>query len=388
MPNYNHQHLRDHCKAQGYNYLAGYGLCAGVAQMAIQAFLAGGEEFLQFKKRLDLIATSTPLELSDRIRKAREAIAERSRRIRSEAKLAANEVVIVDLTEEEELLTETEAFFGGIELYQKSKQHRELFTRLISHQQVQDILPFMESTALLEQGGMRVVDSFPGIYSRVELQDYFNRLTQSFLHYHPRCDLAMGLGSMGHRISILFNSTENRWLVIDANNLPPKEVVNGAELASAVFVAFTQADEEKSAVPSIAFNTTVYATETSHLSVKKIMQELTHSTEYKRAHEITLSKVNERSGALNTSLANIAVRNGNHHVLKLIARAKPGALNESGYMGETPLHTAIDLNRPETVRRLLDEKASLEIKSGDGYTAFGVAVYLNNLEVMTVLLDE
>jgi len=387
MSNYKHVHLAKHFKAMGY-HLPGSGVCAGLAQMSIQAFLAGKEEFSRFNQRLELIATSSPEELSSRIRKAREAIAERSRKKRLDAKLGENEMVIVDLSEEEDLLTETEAFFGGVEAYLHSQRHQELFAKLVPQSQVQGVIPFIESTALVVQGGMRVADSFPGIYSLVELQDYFNRLTQILLHYCPPCNIAMGLSCINHRISILFDRARGVWIMHDANQLPAKETSSPAELADALFVALARNIGEGSAATIAAFNTSVYATGKNELHVKKIMTEVKKSAEFNRAHKVTLRKVNERTGILNVSLANIAAKFGHQDVLKAIAGVKSGALNESGHCGATPLHTAAALNLPEMVKMLADQKVSLEAKDKEGRTPLYSAMMEKSVEAMTALLTE
>ncbi len=387
MRDYSHTHLIRHFKAMGYDFRAS-GVCAGLAQMSIQAFLAGREEFARFNQRLELIATNSPEELSNRIRKAREAIAERSRKKRLEVKSDANEIVIVELTEEEELLTETEAFFGGIELYHDPEYHRDFFSKLVSQPEVQEILPFMESTTLVEQGGMRVIDSFPGIYSLVELQDYFNRLTQILLHYCPPCDLAMGLACVNHRISILFDKTRGLWIMSDANNLPPKELLTGAELADAVLEALAKNTGEGERATKVAFNTTVYATERNELQVKKRMDKVKQSVEFSRAHAVTLGKVKERTEGLTVSLATIAAKCGHKDVLKLIAAAKPGALNEGSYLGYTPLHAAAELNLPKLVKILVDEKVPLETRNQLGQSPLELAISRKSMEAMILLLDE
>ncbi len=391
MSDYSHLNLLKHLKAMGYD-LPGPGVCAGLAQMSIQAFLAGPEEFARFNKRLELIATNSPTELSSRIRKAREAIAERSRKKRSDPKLAENEMVIVYLSEEEELLTETEAFFEGFEAYLYPGRHRELFVKSVSQVQVQEIIPLMESTALVAQGGMRVADSFPGIYSLVELQDYFIRLTQIMLHYCPPCDIAMGLGSVNHRITIFFDRARGVWIMNDANQLPTKEIVNPAELADAVIMGLAKMTGEGSAATKAAFNTTVYTTGKNEVHVKKILAEVKKSAEFSRAHAVTLSKVNDRTDVLQVSLANIAAKSELQDVvkdvLKAIAEAKRGALDEGGLDGNTPLHVAAQLNLPGMVRMLVDEKVSLETKNTVSSTPLAMAIANESVAAMTVLLEE
>ncbi len=387
MPSYTHVHLRNHFKALGYT-VPGNGICAGLAQMSIQAFLAGSEAFSRFNQRLELIATSSPEELSSHIRKAREAIAERSRKKRLDAKLAENEIVIVELSEEERLLTETEAFFDGVEAYLHSWRHRELFAKPVPQPQVQHIIPFIESTTLVEQGGMRVADSFPGIYSLVELQGYFNRLTQVILHYCPPCDIAMGLDCINHRISILFDSKRGVWIMNDANLLPSKEISNPAALADAVIVALAKQTGEGSAATKVVFNTTVYATGKNEGPVKKIMTAVKKSAEFSQAHKITLKKATEKSDVLHVSLANIAAKFGHKDVLKAIAVANPGALNIAGFSGYTPLHLAAELNLSEIVKMLMDEGVSLNTKDIRGNSPLAVSIRLTSVEAMTVLLDE
>jgi len=387
MPDYTHVHLMNHFKAMGYS-LPGSGICAGLAQMSIQAFLAGSEEFARFNQRLELIATSSPVALRRRIDKAREAIAERSRKKRIEAKLGEKEIIPVDLSEEEELLTETEAFFGGVEAYLYPGRHRDLFAKSVPQPRAYEVIPFMESTALVAQGSMRVTDSFPGIYSLDELQDYFKRLTQVILHYCPPCDIAMGLSSINHRISILFDRTRGTWILNDANQLPSKEISNPAELTDAVFIALAKKTGEGSAATIAAFNTTVYATRKQEIHVKKIMAAVKKSAEFSRAHEVTLRKVNERTGVLKVSLANIATKFEHSEVLKAIAAAKVGALNEGGHFGGTPLHTATGLNIVEIVKMLAGESVSLEVKDKNGRTPLAMAIKHSSVEAMTVLLDE
>ncbi len=387
MPDYSHENLINHFKAMGYDLWAS-GVCVGVVQMSIQAFFAGREEFARFNRRLEFLAAYSPLELSNRIKKARETIAERSRKKRFESKLAEGERVLVDLSEEEELLTETEAFFSGVELYLQPIRHRALFSKAVPQSQVQDIVPFMESTALIEQGGMRVADSYAGIYSRLELTDYFNRLTQILLHSCPPCDFAMGVGSINHRISVLFDGVRGSWIMTDVNGLPPKELTTGAELADTVFESLTTKAGEESAAKYAALSTTVYAMEKSESQVKRIMQTLKQSKEFKAAHDVVRSKVMRRTGKLNASLAQIAARSGHRDLLTSISAIHRGSLSEGDHEGFTPLYAAAVLNDVATLKHLLDEGVSLETKTNRGHSPLFGAIYFNQIEAMTVLLDE
>ncbi len=387
MSNYSHGHLERHFVARGY-HLRRPGVCGGLAQMAIQAFLAGHEELMRFNKRLDLIATSTPMELSSRIRTAREAIAARSRKIRFDSKLAENDSVLLDLTEEEELLTETEAFFDGVELYLRPLRHKDLFSKLVSHPQIAEIIPYLESTSLVEQGGMRVADSFPALYSLRELQDYLNRLTQILLYSCPPCDVAMGLDNMNHRISILFDSARGLWVLCDANSLPLREITTGAELSVAVFTALALNTGEGRAATLAAIHTTVYTTKKNEPHAKKIMEAVKKSAEFTSAHEVTLRKVNQRTGVLNVSLASLAARYGHQDLLKLINRIKPGALGEIGHLGDTPLHSAVLVNSPDPVKIFVEEGVSLEARGRNGQSALCQAICFNRVEAVTALLNE
>jgi len=385
MLDYSHTQLMNHFKAFGYD-LTRDGVCAGLAQMSIQAFLAGREEFKRFNERLELIASSSPFELRDRVRKAREAIAERSRKKRREDKLAATEIVIVDLTEEEELLTETEAFFGGVELYLYSARHHDFFSKPVPQPQVHEILPFMESTALVAHGGMRVADSFPGFYALDELVMYFHRFTRILLHSCPPCDFAMGLDSINHRISVLFDSTRGVWIMNDANKLPSVECVDEDELAAAVLAALARRMGEGDAATKVAFNTTVYATAKNEEQVKQIMQTVRQSNEYREAHAVTRLKVKERTEVMHVSLANIAAKFGHTMLLELIGSIKPGALVKGGSWGNTPLHTAVELNLAEVVNTLVDEVGSSETMNDNGQTPLCLAICERSMEAMAVLL--
>jgi len=171
------------------------------------------------------------------------------------------------------------------------------------------------------------------------------------------------------------------------NGLPPKELTTGAELADTVFESLTTKAGEESAAKYAALSTTVYAMEKSESQVKRIMQTLKQSKEFKAAHDVVRSKVTRRTGKMNVSLAQIAVYGGHRDLLTSISAIHRGALSEGDHEGVTPLYRAAALNDAETVKQLVDEGVPLETKNNKGHSPLYGAIYFNQIEAMAVLLD-
>lgn len=372
---YSHEHLMTHFKAIGY-FLPGPGICAGLAQMSIEAFLLGSKEFARFNEWLDLIAKTAPEALNQRIKNARKAIAERSRQVPG----------FVRLTEDEKILTEIAGFFDGVELYLHPDRHKEIFAHAVAQPQVQSIFSSVEDEGLPVEKVIVIVDSFPGIYKRFSLHDFFTKLNDIIQHYQPSCDFALGLDSINHRISLCYDSKKKVWVLIDANQLPTKEV-DSNQLSVEIFNALASNVHEGSFPYIAAFNTTMYCTEKNKPVLQALMQTASQSQEYKAAHDITIEKIDMRTDRLKVSLAQIAAKYEHLNVLNTINAIKPSALNEKGHVGRTAMHVAAQLNLIKVIKVLAEAGVVLNALDSEDHTPMYLAIQNNNIEAVEVLLD-
>jgi hypothetical protein len=170
---------------------AAAGACFGIGIMGGAALLAGETD--RFSERLlkinDIPADQIATKISD-ARLKEKAVYEQTRKELYGKREQLNSAEIKALWErmdqkeeldptfrEARLLQEIPAFFDGIELYQQTWRHPELFTKQVL--QVGDAkpaIPLLESHKLEKLGGMRSLGRFTGLYNRDELLRYFQSL--------------------------------------------------------------------------------------------------------------------------------------------------------------------------------------------------------------------
>lgn len=201
------------------------GMCFGIAHMAIQSLLVG--EFDAFKSRLFLINCIPVKQFKQWI----EANQNNSTRVQNECSYQVN---LVFLPEENLniIVASILAFFDGIELFQNSPRYNHLFGTK-SPSSYLDIYPILnliqsQKAILLKQtkeppGGtqegafMTTIGSFSGIYDKYGLGVLFGNLEASISDGKA----LLRLEGSNHTIVIGYN--QNRWFVIDANNLPVQD---------------------------------------------------------------------------------------------------------------------------------------------------------------------
>lgn len=82
-----------------------------------------------------------------------------------------------------------------------------------------------------------------------------------------------------------------------------------------------------------------------------------------------------------------AVLSGNLEVVKQHIEVGTDINEKEAMSGSTPLITAASFDKPEITKALIDAKANLSLKNGDGTTALHAASFFGRIEIVQMLID-
>lgn len=189
------------------------GMCYGVAQMAMQAALAGETD--NFNARFGLIAIyrSDPEKLKHDINEARNAVKNKK-----------------PLTQTQEKFLEIQAFFDGIELYQVGyKEHKEIIGSELAISQsdhAKKLLPLLIPEKLEKNNGqIEKIIEIKTDYEDKNVEDFLAKIKKicESIDFPISFTLSKADKNGGHAINLSFSPQEKCWILIDANKLPAKK---------------------------------------------------------------------------------------------------------------------------------------------------------------------
>ncbi len=209
----NQRPLIEAMKNEGYQDVPEEGVCFGITQMWVQAYLLGPEEKEKFYNRLYYITTEDF--------KADKALFEKNNQIQ---KTQAGIRRI--LTEGEQRFIDVRAFFDGVQLYFEPKAFKDIFSgKQITQQNIYHVASLVASNALKEKGGLVILDTDPWIYqSDQELFSYLDCVRDVLIVIKAMGSrVVLSLGTPKHHIALSLTE-KNNFEVSDPNDLPGMEV--------------------------------------------------------------------------------------------------------------------------------------------------------------------
>ncbi|MBI2786650.1 MAG: hypothetical protein HYX60_10295 [Legionella longbeachae] len=265
------------------------GICFGFSHMAIQAILFKKRdeknnlvELNVFKKRLKVIHTIREERFKQFINNAQNK--RKNSRIKTE-KLSPLEVKMLDIPN----------FFEGIEIHQQSRSYPELFEKFPQPQLAVESFPIV-SPVNLDENPIVNVNHFSGVYTRNDLNDYFQTLRQALKE--NKCDfpIALELSCNGHSITLGYDPLLDQWIFMDANKDKICHIYDNDILINKLIRHLTFKEENKAEHFILASN--IYITTEDCKQLKEILHKWQNTQNWQNMHMPTKDKttiINEKS---------------------------------------------------------------------------------------------
>ena len=308
------------------------GICMGLIQMGIQAFLSGENEFKEFLERLEFIASHpdffagedsffnrTRNKVIDNLQqfantnllenlksenlhfnKIKNNIVAKRTAAREEEKLALLSQgktlppyvkVEVALTELEQKTIDLAAFFEGIELYFNPEHYKRQLGHTLTQSNTVKISEYVGSDKLQALGGRINAGAFAGIYNRDGLNTYMNLLDEKVKI--AGVDVAFELAQPDHIISLCYNSKREQWWYIDANDLPPVAATPD-QITEMLEHAFRSVSDVNTQALT-GFTTQITGTGNNKQELQSIFDSLKQSNVFQDLHAITPENMNRKT---------------------------------------------------------------------------------------------
>lgn len=247
-----------------------------------------------------------------------------------------------------------QAFFEGVELYQRGAKHPELFEegKKPTYQQSLLISERTTSAKIEAEGGLALSDRFTGAYDNDELLTYFESLQASLTKDPPFTHpIALVLKDVSHALTVAYDPKTERWTLIDADNLNVTRFQNIKELVDKISGSFI-------APPSspLSFSTHVFTTKAHEDELKNHLDDWHSQKAFKRMHKPTSRKahaVDQKGG----SWLHIAAREGDVEMVKMLLKLN-AKVDQARLDGVTPIMMAVDVGNADTVSLLLKKRAN------------------------------
>lgn len=342
------------------------GACYGFAQMAVQAILCN--QIDRFSHRLTYLEKMTSQQLAVEINGLKKARKKRQ------------------LTDEELTLEEVPAFLQGMTLYQRGPEFFSLFgkNRPKSQYDVQPILSLEFSEGLAKQGGLFEGLTLTGVYTKTELEIYFEALFNTAFK-QLSVPVAMLLSTAKHSVVIGYDPAHQKWLLVDINDLPvkPIAIADIATLSQRILTAFGRKT-------NLIFTTKIYSVASYQQVLRERMTQLQQNKEWQSIHAITPSKAKLKDIEDFTWLI-IATKAGQIDTVTslILAGADVNAV-AGGDLCLSSIFAAVIFGHLEIVKELVKAGANVnfEVQEGkDIITPLHLAIFNGYLEIVKVLLD-
>ncbi len=372
------------------------GVCAGITMAWISACLTSEEQeakYLRFTKEI----ADQGSNLLDKITKMQSKVSRKEK-----------------LSEDDKELFQYIAFYEQIALYLSPGIYPKLFGKSINDLDIEIVSQIANSVPLQEKGGLSVVYSDPGIYTKDELITYLTMITE--LLPSDAGTIALSLSNHNHSLGLIYNHKNHSWKFMDINQGNPQELTINV-LAEKILNGFN-IPERTLRHEFTAINTIVISADEplKRDSLKTSLQAL--KEEYRKLKPI--GPLAEREGEVNllwiSSLigdkdvvkacldakndinqANengatpllMAAQNGHVDVVNALLAKEGIELNKALPAGETPLYMAAENGHVEVVNALL-AKEGIDLNKADqfGITPLIIATTNGHVEVIKVLLAE
>ena len=184
-------------------------------------------------------------------------------------------------------------FFDGIELYSLSYMYPHLFDDELRPyvQNDRNLLACLSSLVvpdkLKEKGGLSQIACFSGIYTKLELEKYFQSLQKSC----GEClsPFALQLLSGRHAITVGYDPKKGNWIVINAARMSSLKYENLDEVAQIVLSAFCDevVDADLIDDPMFTISTRVIVSKDEESAFQVQLDSWKNSSEFQSIHQVT-----------------------------------------------------------------------------------------------------
>lgn len=355
------------------------GVCYGVAYMGIQAFLA--DDLETFNERIEIIKN---LHLENTTANQFNLLL---KELRKQSK--PEELIQFDI----EAVEEIPAFFDGVEFYQQAYHHPEFFEpqKVPSKQDALKSMPLLLSKKLETEGGIAHIDRFVGAYEKKDLINYFRSLQESYDRQPEIKDaIIFNFNSGIHAIAVGYDPISRQWTLIDANQLPARQILFIDKIAERVISAFS--------TNNIAvLSTEVFGNKKAESNLQFIVQNWKKNPKWQKIHQIDIeSKIDKinmvsknpiKKDSRGSSLLTVAASEGHTKVVNDILIKNRDIINDAESDGYTALHLAIEHEHTEIINLLLKYPIDPNRKNKDNFTPLHIAIRQGYVEIVERLLD-
>lgn len=359
------------------------GICRGVAQTAINAFILEKalekearekgdtherqNEFQRYLDRIDFILTHHN-HLARLIFDTYRAIKER----KSQANSVNSEL---EIDKDEQKILDVAAIVEAMQLFAYPDKYSDVFGKHLTQQDIVEISYYAQPVELekrsipiqqrdndiqsenenldeiKKQSGIIKIGGISGIYTPDELTNYIALLT-NFVEKKP-CDLALAIDNDEHAISIFYDTSTKNWTMIDAEHLSIR-AVSPEELAQRISRELPDIFD-----PIKVFNMKFFTSVNRKKEVEKFVTELKCQEGFIKLHNVTAERA-QLADQRGVTLAYIAACEGDVPVL--ISLAKLVNTNNEPLIdfnkpikdGTTPLSMSIQNGCADAVKLIAD----------------------------------
>lgn len=255
------------------------------------------------------------------------------------------------LTQPDKELLDIIAFYQNIASYQAPEKYAGLFNQTLTQPNIESISQITSSEKIINSGGLALIHSELGIYTKEETIAYLNTISQIIIATYGEgstARVALSLSSKNHGISLIFDMEKKRWVWMDVNHWPPRECSTD-KLADFLFFSLSFYSEMYSA--PLVFNTQIVTVQHDPMrlplieqfsKIKKVQPLSTDFAERNRVEEMVwLAAIHNFSGLINT-----------------LAKKKIN-INLPLEDGRTPAALAVEYNNTDTLLALKKQGVDL-----------------------------
>jgi hypothetical protein len=306
------------------------GGCAGIAQMGIQAFLA--DEIDVFNERIVLIHQIwEKIELLKKSKQGDELYQD---------------------TKYKKLITQLKnpdilAFFDGFQLYQQPREYKQIIGHYVSQYKPATLSTVTTSKKIMDDGGLFQLDHYFSQFTISEIKSFLILLQK----HAGKSKIAMSFSSNEHRIGVCFDGRVNKWLLIDANQLPIHEV-SLENLSERIFAAHSINGPMFDSLP---ISVRVYAVGKEQKNITTVLDALKEDKDFTSLQIITLEKAQQTNKDKDT-LLHLAARYGHQQSTSNILDAMMIDADVKNKDNKTPLYIAASHGHDNVVNELLKKK--------------------------------
>lgn len=372
------------------------GICYGYASAATSAFLSGHmTTFMQREQALNAIIdkcyTSTALR---------------------EQNIAAMIMIIEQAIQNK---VDFFAYFDSLILHSTLASYADIFVTGVLNQDILKTSTMVAPLALEDKGNLIELIKFSGLYSLLDLKDYFLSFQASVNEKNACPRVSLFLESGNHAIHVGYCSERQYWYCGDSNQIPVNIITNIDTLVDYIYAAFLP-EKLVSTSGYTGFVTHVICTHSDYPHLfPKIQQWQKHALfssihllkeEKKRAMSTsgyswlwlaTLSQELEKvKASYNPSLYHQDARNisplflaayfGYLDFIAFFCEKNPAMINYMAENNYTPLMATIDNRLLCATKILLENKATVDMEDNQGKTALWHAAKMGNENGIRLLI--